>query len=130
MLSATVDTRKWFLMQQHAEAVLSCHALHHRHQQHIVVDSQIGILEDGSQLKLVGSHLVVASLTGDTQFESDNLEFFHKRGNTLRDTPEIVVVHLLVFGRVVPHECTSCEQQVGTCRIESFIDKEILLFPS
>ena len=41
-----------------------------------------------------------------------------------------MVVHLLVLGTLVPHQCTSCHQQVRTGRIEPLINEEILLFPA
>ena len=117
-------------MQQHAETVLAGHLLHQRHQHHVVVDSQIGLLEDRSQLKLVGSHLVMTRLTRDAEFQSLNLEVAHEGSDALRNGTEVVVIHLLVLGRVMTHQGTACQQQVRTCGIESFIHEEILLFPT
>ena len=78
--------------------MLAGYALHDGHQQHVVVYGQIGLLKDGSQLKLVGSHLVVTSLAGNTQFERLNLQFTHEGCHTFRDSAKVVVVHLLVLG--------------------------------
>ena len=50
-----------------------------------MVDSEVGLFEDRSQLELVGGYLVVAGLTGNTQLEGLNLEVAHKGGHTLRD---------------------------------------------
>jgi hypothetical protein len=41
-----------------------------------------------------------------------------------------VVVHLLVLGRVVSHQGTTCEQQVRTGGIETLIYEEVLLLPT
>ena len=41
-----------------------------------------------------------------------------------------MVVHLLVLGRVVAHEGTPGEHEVGACRIETLVDEEVFLFPS
>ncbi len=117
-------------MQQYTETVLAGHLLHQRHQHHVVVDSQVGLLEDRSELKLVGSHLVVTGLTRNAQFEGLDLEVAHEGGDTLGDRSEVMVVHLLVLGRVVTHQGAACQQQVGTGGIEAFVDKEILLFPT
>ena len=50
--------------------------------------------------------------------------------HTIGNGAEIVVVHLLVLGGIVTHQGTACQKQVRTCGIESFVHKEILLFPS
>ncbi len=41
-----------------------------------------------------------------------------------------MVVHLLVLGRVVPHQCTARQHQVGACRVQALVDEEVLLFPA
>ena len=41
-----------------------------------------------------------------------------------------MVVHLLVLGTLVAHECAACEHEVGAGRVEAFIHEEIFLFPS
>ena len=98
MLAGTIDTVERFLVQQHPETMLAGYALHDGHQQHVVVYGQIGLLKDGSQLKLVGSHLVVTGLAGNTQFESLYLQFTHEGSHALGNGSEVVVVHLLVLG--------------------------------
>ena len=41
-----------------------------------------------------------------------------------------MVVHLLVLGRFVPHQCTSGHEQVGARGVESFVHQEIFLLPT
>ncbi len=41
-----------------------------------------------------------------------------------------MVIHLLVLGGIVSHEGTSCHHHVGTCSVESLVDKEIFLLPT
>ena len=130
VLARAVDALEGFLVEQHLEAVLACHLLHEAHEQHVVVDGQVGLLEDGRELKLVGGHLVVACLAGDAQLQGLDLEVFHEGLHALGDGAEVVVVHLLVLGRVVAHERSTGEQQVGTCRAEAVVDEEILLLPA
>ena len=117
-------------MEQYTEAVLAGHSLHHRHEQHVVVYGQVGFLEYRGQFKLVGSDLVVARLTGDAQFESHDFQLAHEGSHALGYGPEVVVIHLLVLGRVVAHQRTACQQQVGTSSIKSFVHKEVLLLPA
>ena len=130
MLTRTVDAGKGLLVQQYAETMLAGHLLHQRHQHHVMIHGEVGLLEDRSQLKLVRCHLVMTGLTRNAQLQCLNLQIAHKGCHTLRNSSEIVVVHLLVLGRVVSHQCSSCQQQIGTGSIESFIHQEILLFPT
>ena len=95
-----------------------------------MVNGKVGLLVDRCQLKLVWCHLIVTCLTRDAQFECLYLEVAHECCHALWDAAEVVVVHLLVLGRVVSHECPACEQQVGTCSVESLVNEEVLLLPS
>ena len=130
VLTTTVDACEGLFVEQHAKTVLAGHLLHDRHQQHVMIDSEVGFLEDGCQLKLVGSHLIVACLTGDTESQSLELQILHKGLYALRNGTKVVVIHLLVLGRVVAHQRTTRQQQVRTCGIESLVNEEILLFPT
>ena len=130
MLSRTIDAIKRFLVEQHLKAVLVGHALHEAHEQHVMVDSQIGLLEDRGTLKLVGGHLVVAGLNGDAQLQGLYLQVFHESHHTLRDGTEIVVVHLLVLGALVAHQRATGKDEVGTGGIQILVDEEILLLPT
>ena len=69
VLARTVDAVEGLLVQQAAESVLASHLLHQRHEQHIVVNGQVGLLKYRCQLKLVRCHLVVAGLAGDAQLQ-------------------------------------------------------------
>ena len=130
VLTAAIDAGKRFFVEQHAETMLACHAFHEYHQQHVVVHSEIGVFKDRRHLKLVGCHLVVACLTGDGQFQRLHLKVFHEGHHAVGNDAEVVVVHLLVLGRIVAHQRTACEHQVGAGRIEVFVDEEIFLFPA
>ena len=95
-----------------------------------MVDGDVGLLEDRCQLELVGRHLVVTSLARDAKLKRLNLKILHERLHTLGDSTEVVVVHLLVFSRVVAHERTTGEHKVGACRVESLVNEEVLLLPT
>ena len=95
-----------------------------------MVDGQVRLLKDRSQLKLVRSNLIVTCLTRNTQLECLNLQVAHKGGHTLRDSSEVVVVHLLVLSRIVAHQGATRQQQVRTGGIEALVYKEILLLPT
>ena len=95
-----------------------------------MVDSQVALLEDGCQLKLVGSHLVVACLDGNGQLQGLNLQVLHESLYAVGNGAEVVVVHLLVLGTLVTHQRATRHQQVGTGRVESLVDEEVLLLPT
>ena len=95
-----------------------------------MIDGEVGLLEYWSKLKLVGSNLVVTSLARNTKFEGTNLKVLHEGLNTIWNSSEIVVFHLLVLCRVVTHQCTAGKKQVGTCGIKTLVNKEVLLLPS
>ena len=93
MLTRAIDAIEGLFMQQHAETVVASHLLHQRHEQHVMVDGQVALLEDGGQLKLVGCYLVVACLDRDGQLEGLNLKILHESLNAIGDGAKIVVVH-------------------------------------
>ena len=62
-----------------------------------MIDGKVGLLKDRSKLKLVGGNLVVASLARNTKFECTNLKILHEGLNTIWNSTEIVVFHLLVL---------------------------------
>ena len=95
-----------------------------------MVYCQIALLEYRGELKLVGGHLIMACLTGDSELQSLNLKIFHKGLYTIGDGSEIVIVHLLILGTFVAHQRTTCHDQVRTGRVESLVYEEILLFPT
>ena len=130
VLARTVYACERLLMKQHAEAVATCHLLHERHEQHVMVNGNVHLLEDRSQLELVGRNLVVTGLAGNAKLESLNLKILHESLHALRDGAEIMVVHLLVLCRIVSHKRTACEHEVRTSRIESLVNEEILLLPT
>ena len=130
VLARTVDAVERLFVEKHAEVMTLCNLAHDAHQQQVVVVGEVGLLEDGSQLELVGSHLVMAGVGGDAEAVTFNFEVEHESFDTRGDGAEIVVLKLLVLGAFVTHEGTAGHHQVGTGGIESFVDKEIFLFPA
>ena len=69
-------------------------------------------------------------LTRYAQFEGLVLQVFHKCLHAFGNYAEIVVVHLLVLGRVVPHEGSASEHEVWPGIVETLVDQEVLLLPA
>ena len=78
MLSRSVDAGKGLLVQQATEGVLAGNALHESHEQHIVVNCDVGFLEDGGKLELVRCDLVMAGLARYAQFQGLYLQILHE----------------------------------------------------
>ena len=69
-----------------------------------MVVGEVGLLVNGSQLKLVGSDLVMACFDRDAQAVALNLQVEHELLDAHGDGTEIVVLKLLVLRALVPHE--------------------------
>ena len=95
-----------------------------------MVYSKVTFLKDRGQLKLTRSHLIVTCLARNTQFECLYLKILHESLYTFRNSTEVMVVHLLVLCRVMPHQRTACKHKVRTSKVQVFIYKEVFLFPS
>ena len=130
MLTTTIDAIEGLLVEQYAETMLACHLLHQRHQQHVMVDGQVALLEDRSQFKLVGRYLVVTGLYRDGEFQRLNLKILHEGHHAIGNCSEVVVIHLLVLCTLMSHQCATGHQQVWTGRVETLVNEEILLFPT
>ena len=83
--------------------MIAGYTFHERHKQHVVVDGQITLFENWSELKLVRSYLVMSGLTRDGEFQGLNFQILHKGLYAIRYCAEVVVVHLLVLCAFVSH---------------------------
>ena len=86
-------------MLQTDQTVLRSDLLHQLHGQQVVVDGDIGGVEDGGQLMLAGSDLVVLGLGRNTQLPQLFVQLLHERGNFGADDAEVVLFQLLTLGR-------------------------------
>ena len=130
MLPRAVDAFEGLFVQQQAETVAPRHLAHERHDEHVMVYRQVAFFENGSQLKLVGSHFVMAGLDGYAQFQRLYFKVFHKGSHTGGDGSEVMVLQLLVLAGFVSHQGAPGQQQVGTGGIQSFVYQEVFLFPA
>ena len=130
VFAAAVDAGEGLLVEQDDEAVLARHLLHQRHQEHVVVDGEVAVLEDGGKLKLVGATSLWRVLQGMASSRACTSRSFMKLCTRSGMDAEIVVVHLLVLGRLVAHKGAARQHQVGAGAIEVGIDEEVLLLPT
>ena len=130
VLTRTVDALERLLVQQYAERVATCNLLHQDQQQLVVVVGEVHFLVDGCQLELIGCHLVMACLDGNTELQRFALQVLHKLDYAVGNCTEIVVLQLLVFGTLVTHQRATRQHQVGASSPQTLVNQEVLLLPT
>ena len=81
VLAGTVDAVEGLLMEQAHQTVALGNLLHHFHGQQVVVDGLVGGVENGSQLMLCGSNLVVLGAGGNPQLPQLVVQILHELGD-------------------------------------------------
>ena len=127
VLAAAVDTLERLLMLQADKTVLGGQLLHHLHRQQVVVDGDVGGVEDGGQLMLAGSYLVVLGLGGDAQLPQLFVQLLHESGDLGADDAEVVLFQLLTLGGRCAEEGAAGEDEVLTGLVVFLLNKEVLL---
>ena len=112
VLTAPVDAREGFFMEQADQAVLSGHLLHDLHGELVVVRGHVGGGVDGGQLMLGGGHLVVLGLGEDAQLPQLFVQVLHVCLDPGLDGAEIVVVQLLALGRLRAEQGAASVDQI------------------
>ncbi|KAF5028246.1 hypothetical protein DSECCO2_661050 [anaerobic digester metagenome] len=89
-------------MQQADQPVLVGNLFHHFHGQLVVIDCQVAGGEDGGELMLAGSYLVVLGLGQDAELPQLFIKFTHEGRHPALEVAEVVVFQLLAFRRSCP----------------------------
>ena len=103
------------------------HVLHDLHGELVVVHGNVGLAEHRSALMLAGGHLVVLGLGVDAQLPQLLVQIRHEGLDAGTNGAEIVVFHLLTFGRIGAEEGASGEDQIGTLGVVLGVHQEVLL---
>ena len=127
MLAAAVDALERLLVLQADQTVLGGQLLHHLHRQQVVVDGDVGGVEDGGQLMLAGSYFVVLGLGRDAQLPQLFVQLLHESGDLGADDAEVVLFQLLTLGGRCAEEGAAGEDEVLTGLVVFFLNKEVLL---
>ena len=109
------------------QAVLRRDLLQHLHRHHLVIDGEVGVLEDRRDFVLARGDLVVPRLDRHAHLEQLELRFGHAREHALGDGAEVLILHLLALRRLGAEERAAGVDQVGARKIEVAVDEEVLL---
>ena len=127
VLAGTVHAGERLLVEQADQSVLRRDLLHDLHRKLVVVGRDVRGRVDRRQLMLGGSHLVVLGLGHHAELPQLLVQVFHIRRDSRLDRPEVVIVHLLAFGRSRAEQGPAAEPQVGTGVVHLLCYKEIFL---
>src|SRR5205823_4745805 len=114
VLTASVNTRKWFFVEQHFQVVALRYFFHQIHQQRVVVDSQVNFFKGGCYLKLARCYLIVARANGHTQLHGFKFKIHHERVHPWRDRTKIVIFQLLSASWRMTKYSTASQHQIRT----------------
>ena len=127
VLTGTIDSCEWFLMEQAAHTVTARYFLEDAHHDLVMVCCDVCRCIDRSQLMLCRCNFVVLCLGCHAQFPAFFVDFFHISGNPLTDGSEIMVIHLLSFRRHCSEQSPSCICKVFSLKPFFLIYKEVFL---
>ena len=111
VLAGSVHARKRLLVQQRRQSVLRRDLLQHLHRHHLMIDGEVGVLEDRRDLILTRRHFVVPRLHRHAELEELELRFRHAGEHARGDVAEVLVFHFLALGRLGAEERAAAVEQ-------------------
>ena len=130
MFSRTVYPLERFFVEKDFEIVYGRNSLHRFHQKHVVIDGYVGLFVYRCDLELIEGYFVMACFDRYSKFHALLFQFAQEFEHTFRYCAEIVVVHLLAFGRRLSEKRTSCKHQVWARIVQGGIHQKIFLLGS
>ena len=127
VLAASVHARKRLFMQQAYKAVAQGNLFHDVHDEHILIRRLVRRAENRRQLMLRRRSLIVLGLRRHTQLPKLHVQVAHVIGHALLDRTEVMIFHLLAFGRHCAKKRTAGEDQVLALQIGFTVHDEIFL---
>ena len=127
VLAGAVDAGEGLFVEEADEAVAFGDGAQHLHHEHLVIGGDVGALEDGGELVLVGGDLVVAGFDGHAELVEVPFDLGHEGHDAFGDGAEIVVVELVSLGGGGADERAAAEAQVLAAIMERAVDEEVLL---
>ena len=128
VLAAAVHPFKGLFMEQADHAMLQGDTFHEFHGQLVVVAGQVHRCINGRQFVLGRRYLVVFRLSRDAQLPQFLIQLRHKGFHFGFDGAEIMVLHLLPFGRLRPEQSAARIDQVFPFFPHGLVYQEVFLF--
>src|ERR1700694_1881180 len=125
MLPGSVDSGERLLVEYRLQTVPEGDTPESRHDEHVVVHGEIGLLAVGGHLELAGRDFVVSVVNWHSELIQLELRFGNAALNPLRNPAEVVILELLPARRRCTDECTAAHHQIRTHREVSAIDEEV-----
>ena len=127
VLAGSVDAVEGLFMEQALEAVALGHVAQGCHDHMVVIDGNVGLLEEGRNFVLSGSDLVVAGADRHAQLVEVALGLHHEGQDALGDDAKILVAEFLSLGRPCPKERAACHKQVLAGKGVVVVNEEVFL---
>ena len=115
-------------MEQAGQMVAFGHADQRFHDDLVIVRCQIGGGEYRREFVLGGGDFVVSGLAGDAERPQFVIHIAHKVVNPGAQPAEIVIAHILAFGRIGAKEGAPGHDEILALFIHVAVDEEIFLF--
>ena len=127
MLTRTIDTCKWLLMQQTCKSVSLCNLLQCLHQQLVLIGCYICRTINRCDLMLRRSNLIVLCFCRNTILPQILIELSHEMRNLILDHAEVLIIKLLSLWCRCTKQCTSGQLQVKSLIELILVDQKVLL---
>ena len=127
VLAATVHALERLLVEKADEIILLRRLPEDLHDEHVVIDGKVQVLEHRRELELGRRDLVVPRLRRNAKPPETVLDLAHEFEDARLDRPEVVILELLMLRGRRAEDGASRLQEVGTLHIEALVDEEVLL---
>ena len=127
VLARAVDALEGLLVLQAHQAVVAGDDLHELHDEQVMVDGDVGLLEHGGKLVLAGGDLVVLGLCGHSELPQLGVKLLHEAADGGADGAEVVLLELLTLVGGGAEESAAAQDEVGALGEVLFLDEEVLL---
>ena len=127
VLTWTIYTGKWLLMEYALKVMLCSDLLHGCHNQMVLICGDVGCWEDWCKLMLCRCNLIVLCLCKDAVLPQLLVQLCHVWCDLILDRCEILIIKLLSLWRHCSEKCTSAELKICSLCKFLLIYQEVLL---
>ena len=130
VLAGSVDAGERLLVQQRLQAVAQRDAAQRRHDELVVIDGDVGLLEARRHLELARRNFVMPRDDRHAELVQLVLDFGDARLDALRDAAEVVILELLAARRRRAEQRAARHDEIRPHREVGAVDEEVLLLGS